>query len=47
MARPRKHRPMRAKVQFFIRLGNRVEYRYVKEQQALAVAVTGQTWAAT
>ena len=37
--------PVRANIEFFIRLRNRVEHRYAKEQQALAAAVTGQAQA--
>ena len=37
--------PVRANIQFFIGLRNRVEHRYVKEQQALAAAVSGQAQA--
>lgn len=37
--------PVRANIQFFIRLRNRVEHRYAKEQQALAAAVSGQAQA--
>jgi len=45
MARPRRYSPMRANIQFFIRLRKRVQHRYAKEQQALAVAATGQAQA--
>jgi hypothetical protein len=37
--------PVRANIQFFIGLRNRVEHRYAKEQQALSAAVSGQAQA--
>ena len=37
--------PVRANIEFFIGLRNRVEHRYAKEQQALSAAVSGQAQA--
>ena len=37
--------PVRANIEFFIGLRNRVEHRYAREQQALSAAVSGQAQA--
>ncbi len=42
---PDERDPVRANILFFIRLRNRVEHRYAREQQAMAAAVSGHAQA--
>lgn len=42
---PNEKDPVRANIDFFIRLRNRVEHRYAREQQAMAAAVSGHAQA--
>ncbi|MGV9292648.1 DUF3644 domain-containing protein [Amycolatopsis sp. NPDC003676] len=42
---PDKAAPERANLEFFVALRNKIEHRYAREQQALAVSVSGQSQA--